>query len=502
MAHSVCIGGQLYLIQLAEELHEKISSLKIIQLNTDGIMFSVDKSQSDSVREILKAWQTQTGFRLDDTFIKKVVQRDVNNYVMLTDDDKIKVKGGVVSDFGGGDFKHNSLSITCDAVVNYLLFDTPIEETIMSCDEPQKFQMIAKAGGSYDRVLHEVDGLLTKVNKVNRLYATKDERFGMVYKMKGESKNKIPNCPEHTIVDNSGKIGIDKLDKEWYIKLTQERVDKFLGRRKKKMATKKAAKNDEATEKVEVKEEISKVESKEVKEVKKEEKTPTFPEKMFSLGLDITELAGNFIQDGYNDNQSYEYVKASQYKTIFRQALVKNRLYHKIDDVMCQVNPDSLKSEKMVLTQYHATLTIKDVDGDGYETFMLWSQGADNLDKGLSKAKTLMIKDFIKSNFLVSDKEDDPEATVSDSPVKKSKVKFTSPADVKQAKSDVISTKNLASDKQKADIKLWIEGIRDKADDKTYGQKTLDNLETLTASKAEVALVKLEMRGNEYGLEL
>lgn len=502
MGRSVCVTGQLLMTQLVVEVMENTKTCKVIQINTDAYMISLDDSELKKVRNINDKWEKLTGLILEEVCIKKIVQRDVNNYVMLTDDGEIITKGGDMSDWKGGTFKHNSLAICGEAMVKYFLFDTPIEETILSCDEPQKFQMIAKAGGSYDRVLHEVDGLLTKVNKVNRLYATKDDRFGMVYKMKGESKNKIPNCPEHTIVDNSGKIGIDKLDKEWYIKLTQERVDKFLGRRKKKMATKKAAKKDEATEKVEVKEEAPKVEAEEVKEVKKDKKTLTFPEKMFSLGLDITELAGNFIQDGYNDNQSYEYVKASQYKTIFRQALVKNRLYHKIDDVMCQVNPESLKSEKMVLTQYHATLTIKDVDSDGYETFMLWSQGADNLDKGLSKAKTLMIKDFIKSNFLVSDKEDDPEATVSDSPVKKSKVKFTTPADVKQAKSDVISTKNLASDEQKTNIKLWIEGIREKADDKTYGQKTLDNLETLTASKAEVALVKLEMRGNEYGLEL
>ena len=46
------------------------------------------------------------------------------------------------------------------------------------------------------------------------------------------------------------------------------------------------------------------------------------------------------------------------------------------------------------------------------------------LDKGLSKAKTLAIKDFVKNEFLVSDGEDDPEADIGAPVVKKT---FTTP---------------------------------------------------------------------------
>ncbi len=239
MAHSVCISGQLYLIQLAEKLNRLVDNLKVIQLNTDGIMFSVNKKDTEIVRQILDEWQKITGFGLDDTFITKVVQRDVNNYAMLETDGSIKVKGGNLSDYKGGNFKHNSLAIVCRSMVDYLLFDAPIEETISNCDDPFLFQMVVKTGRTFDKVIHEVNDEVIEVNRVNRLYATLDESYGMVYKMKGDRKNKVPNCPEHTIVDNLGKISIDIIDKEWYIKLTQERVDKFLGitRRKKKMAT-------------------------------------------------------------------------------------------------------------------------------------------------------------------------------------------------------------------------------------------------------------------------
>ena len=474
MAHSVCYSGQLYLIQLAEELKDSISGLTVIQLNTDGIMFSVDTKYEYKVRHILNKWQQTTGFGLDDTFISKIVQRDVNNYVMLETDGSVKVKGGVVSDYKGGDFKHNSLSITCKAVVDYLLFDKPIEDTINDCDDPFAFQMIMKTGGTFDEVLHEVNGQLVKVNRVNRLYATNDTNYGMVYKMKGDRKNKVPNCPENTIVDNLGKITIDKINKQWYIEITQERVEKFLGitRRKKKMAT---------TKKVEV-------------------ETMSFKEKLFQLGLDITEGSKNFIKDGYNDSQSYEYVKASQYKTLFRDCIAKNRLLFKIDDAMAQIMPDALKSAKMVITQYNGTLTIEDVDSDAKKTYMLCGQGADNLDKGLSKAKTLVFKDFVKSNFGISDSEDDPEASVETTTV--SKPKFVTPSDKKQAKKDVIAQSSMITDEQKAKIKDWIDKIRIKIEDSTFAQKTLNELDTLTESKASVKLTQLELKGNEYGLEV
>ncbi len=222
---------------------------------------------------------------------------------------------------------------------------------------------------------------------------------------------------------------------------------------------------------------------------------------MFQLGLDITEASKKFIKDGYNDAQSYEYVKASQYKTLFRDCIAKNRLMYKIDDVVSQPYPDALKSAKMTLTQYHATLTIEDVDSDEKRTYMLWAQGADNLDKGLSKAKTLALKDFVKANFGISDNEDDPEA--SSTPATTKKTKFVSPVDKKEAKKTVMSqTESLATDEQKTKIKDWISKIREKSGNATFAEKTLGQLENLTTSKASVKLTQLELKGNEYGLEV
>lgn len=157
MARSVCITGQIYLIYLITLL-EDIPTLKLIQSNTDGIMFSIDKKYEEFARENIKLWENRTGFTMEIDEVRKIYQKDVNNYVMLGGIDKngkdvIKVKGAYVSDFGGGDFKHNTMSIVCDAIVDYFLYGIPVEETIMDCDDIQKFQMIAKTGRTYQDVI-------------------------------------------------------------------------------------------------------------------------------------------------------------------------------------------------------------------------------------------------------------------------------------------------------------------------------------------------------------
>ena len=81
MGRSVCITGQLLLLELSMHLVSECPTLKIIQLNTDGIMVSFDNSDEAKWQEITQEWQDRTGFELEEDFIQKIVQRDVNNYV-------------------------------------------------------------------------------------------------------------------------------------------------------------------------------------------------------------------------------------------------------------------------------------------------------------------------------------------------------------------------------------------------------------------------------------
>jgi hypothetical protein len=91
--------------------------------------------------------------------------------------------------------------------------------------------MIAKAGVKYREAYHMVDGQKVPVQKVNRIYATKDPRYGKLFKVKAEndSEAKIEMLPEHCIIDNDNHLSITDVDKQFYIDMAKKRINDFMG---------------------------------------------------------------------------------------------------------------------------------------------------------------------------------------------------------------------------------------------------------------------------------
>ena len=257
MGRSVCITGQLFLLELSQHLMAECSTLRIVQLNTDGIMVSFDESEYPKVLDITKEWEQRTRFELEEDRIKRIVQKDVNNYVEIPYEDKPKIKGGylVRGIAPAGAFNiNNNATIVAKAIVDYFTKGIEVEITIGECTDIFQFQLIAKAGSKYKEAYHIVDGKQEPVQKVNRVYASKDPRYGKLYKVKAENDStaKIESLPEHCIIDNDNKLTIESVDKSWYIELAKKRINDFLGiqkiknkKEKKQMAT--TVKNDPAT---------------------------------------------------------------------------------------------------------------------------------------------------------------------------------------------------------------------------------------------------------------
>ena len=65
MGRSVCVSGQLFLLELAQHLYKEVLDLRVVQLNTDGIMIEFDDSQYGQVKEIVDEWQERTKFELE-----------------------------------------------------------------------------------------------------------------------------------------------------------------------------------------------------------------------------------------------------------------------------------------------------------------------------------------------------------------------------------------------------------------------------------------------------
>lgn len=248
MGRSVCITGQLFLMELAQHLYADIPGLKIVQLNTDGIMVECGKADLDKLNEICDEWQARTGFELEEDSVMKIAQKDVNNYVEVQPGGKAKAKGGYlvkgISTVGAFNI-NNSCCIVATALKEYFVNGTPVEDTINQCDDIFQFQIVAKAGAKYKEAYHVVGDVKEPVQKVNRVYATADTKYGKLFKVKAEddSTAKIEMLPEHCIIDNDNQLSISDVDKTFYIEMAKKRVNDFKGikperkRRTKKMAT-------------------------------------------------------------------------------------------------------------------------------------------------------------------------------------------------------------------------------------------------------------------------
>ena len=252
MGRSVCISGQLFLLELAEHLIQECPTLKIIQLNTDGIMVSLDNSDVETYQAITQEWQERTGFELEEDFIRKIVQKDVNNYVEVPLEGEPKIKGGQLvrgvltngkldlmglglhdwTQLNGGSFNiNNNAIIVAKAIKDRLAYGTPVEETINGSNDMMDFQLIAKSWGKCGNAFHEVNGEFVEKQKVNRVYATPDTTMGTLYMVDPDTgRNRlVSGLPTHVVVDNANQLSIEAVDKKWYIREAQRMVNGFLG---------------------------------------------------------------------------------------------------------------------------------------------------------------------------------------------------------------------------------------------------------------------------------
>lgn len=228
-ANNVCINGQLLLLDLIEHVTDKIPGAKLIQSNTDGVMFKLPNEETiDIYKDVCKEWETRTRMGLEHDLIKKVIQKDVNNYIIVMDNGKIKSKGAYVKSLNSLDY---DLPIVNKALMEYFISGIPVEETINNCNDLIEFQKVVKVSSKYkfslygDQVLNE---------NILRVFASRSRRDPGVYKLKKykDKKDKIGGTPERCFIENGDIKGIKvprKLDKQWYIDTAKKRIKDFVG---------------------------------------------------------------------------------------------------------------------------------------------------------------------------------------------------------------------------------------------------------------------------------
>ncbi|WP_410985946.1 hypothetical protein [Bacillus paranthracis] len=227
MANNVCIAGMTLLLDLIEKLEPYC---EVVQSNTDGVLVKLRNYEDyDLIDDICYEWEQRTRMGLEFDEYVKVIQKDVNNYIVVDAEGNYKSKGAYVKKLNPLDY---DLPIVNEAVVNYFVKGIDPEDTIFNCTELVKFQKIVKISSKYS---HARYGTRRMNEKVFRVFASVDENDKQLCKVKDGIAEKIAYVPERCFIMNDDIKGVKvpgKLDYWWYWTLANKRIDDFLGKDK------------------------------------------------------------------------------------------------------------------------------------------------------------------------------------------------------------------------------------------------------------------------------
>ena len=227
---TVCIYGQIALFSLCRELSK--AGYKVINANTDGVVYLEDPELNDRDEQICKEWEKEfENYTLETDYYTQWIQRDVNNYIAVEEDGKITVKGGDVNKYQVNKyFSNNSARIVQIAMVEHLVYGKQILSVFDEhLDDPMLWQYVLKAGSTYKGVQNK-EGEWQ--NKVNRVFACVDDPkipHTKLYKIRwDDGQVNFPDVPELMYVwnDDVKKLTNFKeiIDREYYLHLVKEKL--------------------------------------------------------------------------------------------------------------------------------------------------------------------------------------------------------------------------------------------------------------------------------------
>jgi len=138
--------GQLAMLMLIEAL--ELFDIPVVSANTDGIVVACPRDKEELQRKIVAAWEARTNLETEETTYISIHSRDVNNYIAVKSDGSVKRKGFFAE---SGLAKSPQNEICTDALVAFILHNTPVEKTIRECTDLRKFVSVRKVTGGAEK---------------------------------------------------------------------------------------------------------------------------------------------------------------------------------------------------------------------------------------------------------------------------------------------------------------------------------------------------------------
>lgn len=523
---SICTTGQLLILQLIHDLRE-IPTLEMVSANTDAVMYEIDEEYQHMAEKVLKDWQELTGLELEEDKIKKMIMRDVNNYAEIVqtgdNDYDVHFKGGLFTGKHNfvwnkelkkfeysfkDDLKSNSLTICAEAILKNLLFGVPVEDTINKCDDIFRFQMISHLGSTYEKcVLEYPDGVQEELQRNNRIYAGIVKNDCKIYKIKGDRKDSLANCPPNPIVDNKNEISIEMVNKKWYIKYAKQKISDFVGRKDIYMEEKlEKLKKDELIEMIK-------------KSKLSDDTAPIGASDSALLAQKIQKLRKairerNFILDkelpknlGGGEVYSIEQIYTAIQEECYNVGL--DFAFEVVDLIRFDIKAFTpMTGAPQHIATIKCQITLTDIDSGCNKVYAMISQGSDSIDKAVNAASTYALRNWfnktftpcifngVKSEFTqVSGSPVNIDANVNDAQLSNPTTKtFVAPAKKENIVKEITKEpqKDATSDDFDEVVDL-IHKLRELTGNPDIGQKTMNLLIDGNISDVELLNTKLKL---------
>lgn len=199
---------------------------QIIQVNTDGVAVKLNNVPNAKERmfKIKKQWEQYFKLNLEVTHFKRLIQRDVNNYIAVKDNDQLKLKGGAIAQSQTRDpLKATTPTVLQTALLHHIL--NPDDDLVEYLNNLRKTTPLINWCWTLSSTVSKLQtGYTTDANgrrlpqKVNRVYASK---FGdSYYKERTQGKpSKFAGTSDKLVINNEDITDCTipgDLDVNWY----------------------------------------------------------------------------------------------------------------------------------------------------------------------------------------------------------------------------------------------------------------------------------------------
>lgn len=253
-----CINGQLTLSMLVERFAD-IPGCQILQTNTDGTTIRVSRAYLDVCNEIIKDFEKITNLELETVEYRKIVIRDVNNYLGIYNDDSTKAIGVFQTYESMKErlefHKDPSMNIIPLALHKYYVEGISLEETINNHNNIFDFCAGVKGKRSFMWMISSInDGMVSHKlldNRMIRYYVGGNQTLSKLFLRNGKSRltesvtaveatSPVTVCQslrrsdivrKKRVRNKEGFMtdvfdhGYQSLDREWYINKTKEIIN-------------------------------------------------------------------------------------------------------------------------------------------------------------------------------------------------------------------------------------------------------------------------------------